>query len=440
MGYNVFNVTEFILIVIEMFTTFFLMSILLNKKQSVIKIFLCAFCFTCIYDALKLFLPHYVGWIICVVIGIPILSISYKEKPHNILLSWLITGVICAIVDCIVSYSMLAILEVNSFEEIVQNKFYYIPGKLILASVVFVISGFIYYSKIDKFTSKFHKNLGAFLNIVVTFLLLLPNIIMLIYYHDKKTLPFGMVIINICAIIILFFVNMYNTNNNIKLAKSEQDLIAQQKYSKTQQDLIDGLRTFKHDYSNTLQTMYGYVQYNKIDKLKEMFTQVLDETKAITTLDKLNPNTIKDPGLFGILNGKYQKAKENKIKMEVEIFGEIDGIDIDIFDLTRMLGILLDNAIEAAKNSKKKKLTFMLTERKDEVSFEITNTFFEKNIDVKKIKEKGFSSKGKNRGLGLYKVEEIINKYDSVENTTQIEGDLFIQTLTISKSEILANK
>ena len=55
---------------------------------------------------------------------------------------------------------------------------------------------------------------------------------------------------------------------------------------------------------------------NKIDKLKEMFGQVLDETKAITTLDKLNPNTIKDPGLFGILTGKYQKAKDSKIKME----------------------------------------------------------------------------------------------------------------------------
>ena len=87
MGYNVFNLTEFILIVIEMFTTFFLMSVLLNKKQSVIKIFLCAFCFTCIYDVLKLFRPHYVGWIIYVAIGTPILSISYKEKPRNVLRS-----------------------------------------------------------------------------------------------------------------------------------------------------------------------------------------------------------------------------------------------------------------------------------------------------------------------------------------------------------------
>ena len=164
-----------------------------------------------------------------------------------------------------------------------------------------------------------------------------------------------------------------------------------------------------------------------------MFEQVLDETKAITTLDKLNPNTIKDPGLFGILSGKYQKAKENNLKMEVEIFGDIEGIDIEIFDLTRILGILLDNAIEAANKSRKRRVTFTLTEMKNEVSFEITNTFIEKNIDLNKIKEKDVSSKGKNRGLGLYKVEEIVNKYSSVRNITQVEGDTFVQVLTISK-------
>jgi len=439
MNYNVFTMAQTILLTLEMFVSFFFMSVLLNKKQSALKIFLCAICFTGIYEVLNLLIPHYLGWAVCVLVGTPLLCILYKEKVHKILLSWLITGIVCSIVDCVVSYSMLVIFEVDNFEEIVQNNAYYIPGKLFVAICMLIIAGFIYYSKLDNFTSKYHKNLGALLNIVVTFLLLIPNISILVYHHDRMVLPYGVVVINICAIVILFFVNLYNTNNNMKLAKAEQDLIAQQKYSKTQQDLIDGLRTFKHDYSNTLQTMRGYVEYNKIDKLKEMFEQVLDETKAITTLDKLNPNTIKDPGLFGILSGKYQKAKEANLKMEVEIFGDIEGIDIEIFDLTRVLGILLDNAIEAAKNSKKRRITFMLTERKNEVSFEITNSFSGKKIDLDKIKEKGVSSKGKNRGLGLYKVEEIVNKYDSVQNTTQVEKDTFVQILTIAKISVPTN-
>lgn len=437
---DIFTIESVILRILESFAQFMLVAVLLNNKVKIKKVFLYSTIFAIVYDLIRLITPYHSWWILSIMIAIPMLYLLLKNSLIQIVSSYLITGIIVSIVDCISVYLILVSFNLSNASEITQGTIPYIVGHCLLTAMVLVIAIFIYYHHLDKFdlrNMKKMKGTGILLNVITTFLILIPNIIVLIYHHENETLPFGIVLINICSIIILFFVSTYNVQRSIYSAKIEQDLIAQQNYSKTQQDLIDGLRTFKHDYSNTLQTMNSCLQYNKIDKLKEIFQQVMDETKVITTLDSLNPNKIKDPAVFGILNGKYKKAKENKVKMEVEVLGDTEGIDIEAYDLTRILGILLDNAIEAAKESKKKKVTFSLTERRNDVVFEITNTFSEKEINLEKIKEKGVSSKGKNRGLGLYKVEEIVNKYDSVENTTQIEGDTFIQILNISKTGVL---
>ena len=435
MDYHVVTLTNILLRFIEALAHTLFAAILLNKNIPLKKSIVFAIGLGIIYELVHIFSPHYLSGVVAVCIFVPALKILLKEKWTNIIYAYLITALTIGVVDCIVSFILVAIFELNTFQEAVNNQTIYIIGSLTISLITFTIAGYIYYSKLIKNNIEEMqdiKKLGVLINYIVMFTLLVPNILTLIYYHDKRPLPFEFTIINICSIIILFFVNMYNTNNNIKLAKAEQELLEKE----AQQNLIDGLRTFKHDYSNTLQTMNSCLQYNKIDKLKEIFQQVMDETKVITTLDNLNPNKIKDPAIFGILNGKYKKAKENKLKMEVTVFGDTDKMAIDTFDLTRMLGILLDNAIEAAKTSKKKKITFSITERKDDVMFEITNTFSDKNIDIDKIKQKGVSSKGKNRGLGLYKVEEIIKKYDTVENITQIEADTFVQVLIISKGKI----
>ena len=391
----------------------------------------------------KAVVPEYTVGFFNVSIFAILTTLLFKIPLWKGFVTYLATGLLIAITDITLVFISMIILGAKTLEETILINNTYTVLSLVLSLIVCLIGIIIRYTKrlkqLTEDNNKELKKLSLLMNNGITFLLLLPNLIMLSYYYDKKTLPFGILFINICSIIILFFVNMHNTNTTIKLAKSEQDLIAQKNYSRSQQDLIDGLRTFKHDYSNTLQTMYGYVQFNKMEELKKMFTQVLDETKAITTLDRLNPNTIKDPGLFAILNGKYQTAKDKHIKMEIEIFGDIEKSSMEIFDLTRVLGILLDNAIDAAKESKKKKIKFLLSERRDAIDIEISNTYFGKKIDLEKIKQKGVSSKGRDRGLGLYKVEEIVNKYESVRNDTIIEGQMFVQILQIDKVPELVN-
>jgi two-component system sensor histidine kinase AgrC len=199
--------------------------------------------------------------------------------------------------------------------------------------------------------------------------------------------------------------------------------------------LVDGLRTFKHDYNNTLATLYGYVQLNDTKSLKRMFKEILEESKQISSLDKLNPNLIKDPNIFGILIAKYQECIKRNIAMEFEIFAELENLEIKTYDLTRIIGIFLDNAIEAAGGSTEKKINLLINEDKATVTIEISNTYSNKEISIEHMFEKGVSSKGENRGLGLYKVKEILKRCTGAELKTTNDDNVFLQKLIIQKSK-----
>jgi two-component system sensor histidine kinase AgrC len=226
--------------------------------------------------------------------------------------------------------------------------------------------------------------------------------------------------------------SIFNSQKRYNLIVSEKELEFQKNHNATLQSLVDSLRTFKHDYNNTLATLYGYVQLNDIKSLKRMFKEILEESKEISTLDKLNPNLIKDPNIYGLVTLKYQTCLNKNVGMEIDVFGELENVNIKIFDLTRILGIFLDNAIEAAAGSKERKIHLEIKENKENIIIKISNTYSDKAISIEKIYEKGVSSKGKNRGLGLYKVKEIVKKYKNVKLNTITEKDWFIQELIIS--------
>jgi len=146
MEYYVFNIEQFLLIIMEIVTYFVMVSALLNIRKVTAKWVLFVLGYACLYEVSKLIIPHYLSWIVCVLIGTPIISYLHKEKVSKVLMSWLITGVTASIIDVIVSYSILIIFELKSFEELIQNN-YYIPGKFVIAICILIVSAFIYYSK-----------------------------------------------------------------------------------------------------------------------------------------------------------------------------------------------------------------------------------------------------------------------------------------------------
>lgn len=438
MDYYILTPFLFILRILEIFAQFTLTLSISNIKFNIKKVLFSSLLFTLPYELVKIVLPQYLTSIIAAILFIFITTMMFKINYKKSILYYLLTGVAIATIDCIICTCILKISNLQSFEELSQSSFFMGIAKILIIITVFILSQIL---KNTQFNFSLHKTINAPNNTiliqgVITFASLIPNLVMILYYHDQKQLPLYIIVINIIAIISTFFINIGHIQNRIKQVQTEEELINEKIHSKTQEQLVDSLRTFKHDYGNLLQTMHGYIFIKDMDGLTEYFEQVLRESKIITALDRLSPEMFNNSSLYGLVTAKFEYARRNCVAMNLEMYTKLNNLEIGSYDLTRILGILLDNAIEASIGSKRKIVNFYVSERNNKVIIEISNSFSDTGLRIEDIYKKGVSSKGENRGLGLYKVDDILKRYPKVEKDTKITSDIFLQRLIINKVEL----
>lgn len=112
---------------------------------------------------------------------------------------------------------------------------------------------------------------------------------------------------------------------------------------------------------------------------------------------------------------------------------DLTTLKMGIYDFARILGILLDNAIEASKECKEKiiNITFRSDIKNNRQLIIIENTYSNKDIDTEKIFEKGISEKENHTGLGLWEVRKIIKKNNNANLFTSKNDKFFSQQLEL---------
>lgn len=212
-----------------------------------------------------------------------------------------------------------------------------------------------------------------------------------------------------------------------------------QEYTNQIENMYSSLRSFKHDYSNIMLSMSGYIEANDMDGLRDYFDkEILPLSKNITknTAHINQLINIKTTELKSIISSKLLYAIELNINVGIEVTDEVTSIPMDTLDLCRVIGIFLDNAIEATLETDQPTIRFALINLDTEYIFIISNTFLEKGIPYATLSKPNVSTKGVNRGIGLYNAHEIIAKYNHVFLDTEIKNKSFVQRLQISKSHI----
>lgn len=212
------------------------------------------------------------------------------------------------------------------------------------------------------------------------------------------------------------------------------------KYSKTQSEIaecnlnntIDKLRIIKHDYDNILQSINGYIVTKQYDNLNAFIQNLVGETKAINYDTSLIENLNAQPALFGVISSKYHIALSKKIDFNIKINTNLNFISYNIASLSRIIGILLDNAIEATEKAASKKINVIISKDDNDSTFiQIENSVRDKNIDIESIFEKGVSSKKIKSGIGLWEVKKLVNSAPNSHIFTKVKDNIFSQTLVI---------
>lgn len=196
----------------------------------------------------------------------------------------------------------------------------------------------------------------------------------------------------------------------------------------------DTIRCFKHDFLNFVQALDGYSQNNDIAGIKKMNKEILKECEELHNIEILNSKLISDSGVYRILAQKYCLAKKENITMNIEVLMDIAEIKISSYQLCKILSILLDNAIEAAKECDEKvvNIKFLRDSRDNKGLIIVENSYNRIDIDIDKIFEKGYSTKQnkKDHGLGLWNVRKILNTTENLNLFTK-KDKLFSQQLEI---------
>lgn len=233
-------------------------------------------------------------------------------------------------------------------------------------------------------------------------------------------------------IIFLWFgiYNYFKANKEVEKTEALLNFIT--KYEK----IIEKDRINRHEILNNLLILKSM----EIDT--QEYKQLLDD--LIKTYSN-NKNTIKNihklpSGLKGILYYKLYGLEEDGFTINVNISNKLEKNlktlnNKEFIILCKVVNIALDNAIEAASVCKDKILNVDIYSDNKKYMISIENTFKNK-IDINKIDKKYYSTKGKNRGLGLYIVKSLLNENHNIKFEQKIENKFFITNIYVNKKTI----
>lgn len=237
----------------------------------------------------------------------------------------------------------------------------------------------------------------------------------------------GILIIFSLPFIIICLLIYYNTDKN-NLEEKENKLIST--YYKDLDKTNQKLRKNQHDIKNIFLSLSGLIEKDDISSLKKYFREnfkayydkILVDEDYISELSKINL-----PLLRGLIYEKISLAKSLNLDILLRIPVRIEEVKIDELALVKLLGILLDNAIEEVKTHSNSYIIIDILKTNKATTFAVENSITKEKVDVENL----LSTKGENRGFGLLNLREIINSYDNIDFKTYSKDFKFVQIISI---------
>lgn len=400
-----------------------------NKKQKIIYV-LSASLSTTIF---RFVIPIPYETILNIITMLILIKFTFKINILKAIACLLVPFIFVVVAEIIISVVSLYTTKV-SLSEMTNIPICAIGFPLFIYFLLFIMSLIIkkmnFQIKIlDKF--KFSDNAKLVSTGILGLLAIYLNLYIIFFYSCK--LPNGITIISVFVLIMYFIVSIYYLIKTNKLQIAEQDIENLQLYNKTLSIMHDNIRAFKHDFNNILQAIGGYVETEDIEGLRKYYRDLLKDCYSVTNLEKLQPEIINNPSIYSILVSKYHKADSKNILINLDVGLDLNTLHITTYELTRMLGILLDNSIEASEECNEKiiNVKFLSDESNHRQLIIIENTYANKDIDTIKIFEKSYTTKEHNTGLGLWEINKILSKHNNLSLFTTKNDTYFVQQLEI---------
>lgn len=398
-----------------------------NKPKNLIIIII----YTIILSLITLYLKNNFLKLSCLLLlNIITLKIIYNQSINKTILTSTLIYILFMISEVLCVTILSFFLKFNKF---LTTSSIFI--NLLLNFIIFIIACLItilFKTKLQKIIQKldeiFEVSLFVYLIIILGFIIVLFN-------NDIK----NNIIITIFILLVfnIIFVLMLKEKLMYKKIKEKTENINQN--ADFLIETIDNFRRLNHKTKNDFILIRSLIKNNENKEAIKIIDEILEDINVPNFTKKFdNINSIK---LRNFLSIKFNNIQNKNITLNVEVSKEASSINLDNIiketytkDFYRILGILLDNAIEATETDQNKQITLDIYINKNDYIITIANTFNSK-VELDKIYTYKYSTKGKNRGYGLSLLNEIIKTSPIFDINQEIVKNVFYSELKIHMSK-----
>lgn len=325
----------------------------------------------------------------------------------------------------------------------------------ILASsmIFFLLKVFHYdFSHLKKITRDQKTNLTLFIanSTMYLYFVIIPIIGYIEIEKKISLISYQEILTALYFLLFICFVNILDRNLRRELQaqlllQKEIQLQNINNYSSQIEGLYKDVRSFRHDYANILTSLKIGIDERDIDMITEVYYSVLKDSGKMLKgkrFEIARLGNIVDLSFKSLLLSKLSEAQNLSIPVSLEIEKPITIKNIDQLDFLTIVSILLDNAIEAAtevvtnadiEKSSNEGITvcFFENSKLNKQVLIIQNSTLKNEVDMTQIFERGVSSKGNGRGIGLSNIKRILKSYPNISLNTTSRDFIFRQILEI---------
>lgn len=376
-----------------------------------------------------LFVTNQLRFIFGIIVMSMIMYYVLKIKDKKVILYSFNSTIMMSVAE-ILSTLILVLLGIDSVE-IVNNPKYNLIANIMISIITIILVNlplvkFLYKKIINIFNKKVSLINYLYAFLLVLYLVVSKNGLELIlksnYYVN---------ILFVIAIVLIFITIIKNEDKYEQLKQENKQMYTHvTKYEK----IITEQGKANHEFKNQLMVIRGYAQMgsSKLIDYIDSITKDTGKTQSSYLISQLNK--FPEGGIKGLLYYKLSVMEEEKIKYELDVETgvktKLNVLSVNMYkNITKILGVMLDNAIEASKKSKKKIILISVTKDKSSVIFNISNSYSGK-IDLSKLGS-GYTSKGFGHGYGLRLVNDILNETNSFIVKNDVVNGYFVSELTV---------
>lgn len=278
--------------------------------------------------------------------------------------------------------------------------------------------------------------------VIITILVTISLLLFKIPYDEWKfNLEF---VITMLIVIGFCIVGLTLLKQKAQIEETTSKYLQLANYSDVTNDLLEDYRIVAHEHKNQLSVIRSMANPNN-KELIDYIDDLLERRDKIrySWLGQLNHLPIS--GLKGLINYKLMEMEQKKLNINITVSKEVMKTKLRDLSLQEkdklysIIGVYLDNMIQAAENSSKKEVSIEIYKEKNDIVFLLANSY-SGQIDLEKIDSYGYTTKGKNHGVGLHIVRKIMEEQTIFSQSRNILDDYYVQELRIHLNEINKNK